>query len=53
MLKLDNVVAEDAKGLNDLGITPTTMDAILPSYLYMYRPYGQYARMKPSAETVE
>ncbi len=53
MLKLDNVVADDAKGLNDLGITPTTMDAILPTYLYMYRPYGQYARMKPSAETVE
>ena len=47
MLKSDNVVAEGAKGLTDLGITPTTMDAILPTYLYRYRPYGQYARMKP------
>lgn len=53
MLKLDNIVADDAKGLSDLGITPTTMDAILPTYLYMYRPYGQYARMKPSAEAGE
>ena len=50
MLKLDNVVAADAKKLTDLGITPTTMDSILPSYLYRYRPYGQYARMKPSID---
>lgn len=53
MLKLDNVVADDARTLSDLGITGTTMDAILPTYLYRYRPYGQYARMKPSADTPE
>lgn len=50
MLKSDNVVAEGAKGLRELGVTPTTMDSILPTYLYRYRPYGQYARMKPGAE---
>ena len=50
MLKIDNVVADDAKGLSDLGVSPTTMDTILPTYLYRYRPYGQYARMKPSAD---
>lgn len=53
MLKIDNIVADGAKGLTDLGVTPTTLDSILPSYLYMYRPYGQYARMKPSAEAVD
>ena len=53
MLKLDNVVAEDAKGLSDLGVTGTTMDSILPTYLYRYRPYGQYARMKPSADVTK
>ena len=49
MLKSDNIVAEGAKGLGDLGITPTTMDSILPTYLYRYRPYGQYSRMRPGA----
>jgi NADH dehydrogenase len=27
----------------DLGITPTPAEAIVPSYLYTYRPTGQYA----------
>ncbi len=43
LLARDNVVAEGAKGLNDLGIAPTAMEAVLESYLYSYRPYGQYA----------
>lgn len=50
MLKHDNVVAEGAQSLTDLGITPTTMETILPTYLYRYRPYGQYARMKTGAD---
>ncbi len=50
MLKLDNVVADDAKTLSDIGITPTTMESVLPSYLYRFRPYGQYARMKPGID---
>lgn len=44
MLKKDNVVSEDSKGLSDLGITPTPVEAILPSYLHHYRPKGQFAQ---------
>ena len=47
MLREDNVVADDALTLEDLDIVPVTMDAILPTYLYRYRPYGQYSRMRP------
>jgi len=39
----DNVVAEDANGFADLGITPSAMDAVLPDYLWRFRPSGQYA----------
>ncbi|PCI44172.1 MAG: complex I NDUFA9 subunit family protein [Alphaproteobacteria bacterium] len=43
MLKTDNVVADDARGLADLGITPTLLEAVLPTYLHQYRPKGQFA----------
>ncbi len=46
MLDEDNVVGEGAKTLEDLGVKPTTLDAILPTYLYRYRASGQYARTK-------
>ena len=39
-LKYDNVLEGKEPGLNDLGITPTAMDAILPSYLDRYRKRG-------------
>jgi NADH dehydrogenase len=39
----DNVVAPGAKGLSDLGILPTAVEAVVPSYLYRYRKGGQYA----------
>lgn len=42
LLAKDNVVAEGALGLKDLGIEPTSAEAIVPSYLYRFRPYGQY-----------
>lgn len=47
LLEQDNVVAEGAKTLADLGIEPTAMEAVLDSYLYRFRPYGQYARNAP------
>ncbi|MBK5921637.1 complex I NDUFA9 subunit family protein [Rhodothalassium salexigens] len=47
MLARDNVVADDAATLGDLGITPTPLEAILGEYLEHYRPRGQFA--KPSA----
>ncbi len=43
MLKTDNVVSDDARGLADLGITPTLLRSVLPAYLHQYRPKGQFA----------
>ena len=49
MLKTDNVVSEKAikeqRTLEGLGITPTPMAAVLPSYLVQYRPHGQFTDM--------
>ena len=36
-LKSDNVVSGEKPGLHDLGITPETLDAILPAYLHRFR----------------
>ncbi len=52
-LARDNVVAPDARGLADLGIAPTAMDAVLPDYLWRYRPSGQYAAIKDSAKNAQ
>jgi uncharacterized protein YbjT (DUF2867 family) len=43
MLKSDNVVSGQAPGLADLGVTPVTLEAVLPTYLYRYRRGGQFA----------
>ena len=51
-LQHDNVVAPGAKGLADMGITPTPMAAVLPEYLWRYRPSGQYAAIKDSAKNL-
>jgi uncharacterized protein YbjT (DUF2867 family) len=48
MLRIDNVVAPGALGLADLGIAPTAMEPILPTYLYSYRRGGQYADAIPA-----
>jgi len=44
MLKRDNVVSSGALTLGALGITPTPLEAILPSYLDRFRRGGWYAR---------
>ena len=41
-LKTDNVVADSAKGFEDLGIETETIEAIVPDYLARYRKYGQF-----------
>ena len=47
LMKTDNVVAEDALTLKDLGVTELeTVEAIVPSYLWRFRPYGEFH--KPS-----
>jgi uncharacterized protein YbjT (DUF2867 family) len=52
-LAQDNVVSPEAKGFADLGITPTAMEAVLPEYLWRYRPSGQYAAIKESAKNLK
>jgi uncharacterized protein YbjT (DUF2867 family) len=51
-LRIDNVVSPGAKGFAELGLTPTAMDAVLPEYLWRYRPSGQYAAIKESAKNL-
>jgi NADH dehydrogenase len=40
LLERDNVVAEGAPGLRDLGIAPKAVEAIVPDYLRRFRPGG-------------
>ena len=51
-LRNDNVVAADAKGLADLGVTPTPMGSVPPDYLWRFRPSGQYDAIKASAKNL-
>lgn len=51
-LARDNVVAEGAMGFPELGIEPTDLDAILPEYLWRFRPSGQYDAIKESARNL-
>eukprot|EP00903_Cladosiphon_okamuranus_P021715 g19964.t1 len=48
-LNSDNVVADGAKGLADLGIEPVTLGSVLPDYLWKFRPSGQYDELMKSA----
>jgi NADH dehydrogenase len=52
-LARDNVVSTDSKGFADLGITPTAMEAVLPEYLWRFRPAGQYEALKESAGRIK
>jgi NADH dehydrogenase len=45
LLEHDNVVAEGARTLADLGIEPTAAEGVIEGYLYAYRPQGQYTRL--------
>jgi uncharacterized protein YbjT (DUF2867 family) len=44
LLKSDNIVAPGALGLSSLGIAPTAVEAVLPSYLERFRRGGWYTR---------
>jgi uncharacterized protein YbjT (DUF2867 family) len=52
LLAYDNVVSPQARGLADLGVEPTAMDAILETYLYAYRPHGQFDAITDSAKNL-
>lgn len=49
MLRTDNVISDAYPGLAELGITPTTLEVVLPTYLYRYRRGGQYADQEERA----
>lgn len=49
MLEHDNVVADGAKGLADLGIEPKGLQAVAEDYLWRYRLGGQYAAQNTAA----
>ena len=43
LLREDNIVSEGALGLADLGIDPTGVEVIVPTYLDRYRPGGRFS----------
>ncbi len=50
-LRRDNVVSTsgDVMTFADLGIEPVSLEAVLPEYLWRFRPSGQYSDIKESA----
>lgn len=51
-LRHDNVVAPGAKGFAELGITPVAIGAVLPDYLWRFRPSGQFDAITASAKNL-
>ncbi len=51
-LRADNVVTGQHPGFEALGIRPTAYEAVLESYLWRYRPSGQYTAIKESAKNL-
>lgn len=47
LLRRDNVVEGDLPGFAALGITPTTVESIVPSYLARYRPLHKHVVLRP------
>jgi len=53
LLKKDNVVSATAADLADLGITPTSVEAVVPAYLWRYRAKGEYAAQPQKEPTAQ
>ena len=53
MLQFDNVVSETAhaerRTLEGLGIEPTALDVVLPTYLARFRERGEFSQARPAA----
>jgi hypothetical protein len=47
MLSRDNVAAGDLPGLTDLGVVPTPVELVVPTYLQRFRPGGGTRRVLP------
>lgn len=48
MLRQDNVVAPGALGFEELGIKPTSVEVIIPTYLQRYRSGGRFSGHLPA-----
>jgi uncharacterized protein YbjT (DUF2867 family) len=53
LLKIDNVVSDEAQGFEALDIKPLAPEAIMPDYLWRFRPSGQYDAIKDSARNLK
>jgi uncharacterized protein YbjT (DUF2867 family) len=47
MLQRDNLVGPDMPGLNELGVVPTPVELVVPSYLRRFQPGGGNRRVLP------
>jgi uncharacterized protein YbjT (DUF2867 family) len=45
-LQKDNIVSGDLRTFKDLGIIPTSLEIILSTYLWKFRPSGQFSELK-------
>jgi uncharacterized protein YbjT (DUF2867 family) len=50
LLKNDNVAEHDLPGLAALGVTPTPLESVLPTYLWTFRKGGQFAAQPAAAQ---
>lgn len=48
-LTVDNVVGPEVRSFDNLDIKPVSLDSILDTYLYRFRPAGQYTAIQESA----
>ncbi|MEM1345320.1 MAG: complex I NDUFA9 subunit family protein [Pseudomonadota bacterium] len=53
LLARDNVVGAEAKSFADLGLQPKAAEAVIESYLYTYRPHGQYTKLTEDRQAQE
>ena len=51
MLQQDNVVAADMPGLQELGVVPTPVELVVPTYLRRFRPGGGTRRVLPRSRS--
>ena len=49
----DNVVNDGTKGFDELGISPVSAGAVIDSYLWRFRPNGQYDAIRDSAKNLK
>lgn len=52
LLRRPNRVGQGVRTFADLGIQPTAVEAVVPEYLWRFRPSGQYTAIKASAKNL-